>query len=170
MKTLDKKHIRMSQNRDGKFEFEYDERMNYDYTFFDNEELFNTKTKERLRYIDLTVKMDEKSESIYFYPVELESSTRRIEDYNIVNWFSLSDPEVKAALDNNVLTDKVSQTIDFVGDLLSTTGSILDNFNKEYARLTQKYSNTFNKELATPQVDNKQTFTNANGVQIPIKK
>lgn len=168
MKTLDKKHIRMS-NKEGKFEFEYDERMSYDYSFFDTEEMFNTKTKERLRYIDLTVKMDEKTGSIYFYPVELEGSNRRIEDYNIVNWFSLSDPEVRNVLDNNMLSDKISQTIDFVGDILSTTGSLLDTMNKEYARLSQKYATTFNKEV-TPVTDNTQSFANINGVQIPIKK
>lgn len=168
MKTLDKKHIRMS-NKEGKFEFEYDERMSYDYSFFDNEEMFNTKTREKLRYIDLTVKMDEKTNSIYFYPVELESSSRRIEDYNIVNWFSLNDPEVKAALDNTLLTDKVSQTIDFMGDVLSTTGNLLETMKTEYDRLKQKYSVAFNKDI--PTIENKPTsFANAHGVQIPIKK
>ena len=168
MKTLDKKHIRMS-NKEGKFEFEYDERMSYDYSFFDTEEMFNTKTREKLRYIDLTVKMDEKTNSIYFYPVELESSSRRIEDYNIVNWFSLNDPEVKAALDNNLLTDKVSQTIDFMGDVLSTTGNLLETMKTEYDRLKQKYSVAFNKDI--PVIENKPTsFANAHGVQIPIKK
>ena len=113
--------------------------------------------------------MDEKTNSIYFYPVELESSSRRIEDYNIVNWFSLNDPEVKAALDNNLLTDKVSQTIDFMGDVLSTTGNLLETMKTEYDRLKQKYSVAFNKDI--PVIENKPTsFANAHGVQIPIKK
>lgn len=172
MKFLDKKNLFIQENNEkGTYDFVYNPDIIMSSDKYDDIDLVNIVTKERIPYKEILLTTSNNGKAFYFYPPELYGTSKVINDYSISQWLFAYDSRL-----NNVniedfragmtdFTGKITEAITRMGEIANEFSNLARN-TSDSLRIIQETFNRGNSGYNIKPQQNTTNYTTHNGIII----
>lgn len=170
LKDLNKENILIERESDGTLSMQYNQRIRYDYTDFENTKLVNLVTGEELSYADLVPKYSEKTGDVFLYPFELVGNNRVIQDYNANNWVLSTDSRI-GILNIAQQGEKFDRLAKMTGELIKAIVFNHSLSSLNLGRIIEEYNEVIADGRGIPKIEKETILSSETAVKgIPVKK
>lgn len=146
MNFLDKKNLFIQEdNSKGYYDFVYNPEIIMQSNRYDDVELINIVTKERIPYKEILLVSGTGNKGFYFYPPELYGTSKAIKDYAIKNWLFVNDTRV-GNINNEEFQNNVTTFVKETAAAIEKTGHVVNDLAKlmnTVSKSLNEISNTF---------------------------